>query len=155
MSNPCPKEPLFSAYLDSELTDTQADELRKHLADCPGCRRVLESLGHADTLIRDLPPLSPSAAFDRTFWEKIETLERESRYRLWARHIFTGWRPIWAGAIMAMVVAVLVYYGGNDPLSPEDVFIAEHMELLEDYDVIGQLEMLEQLDATEMMKDLS
>jgi hypothetical protein len=29
------------------------------------------------------------------------------------------------------------------------------MELLEDYDMIGQLEMLEQLDATEMMKDLS
>lgn len=155
MTDPCPQEPLLSAYLDGELRDVQADELKRHLAGCPGCRRSLETLKRSDVLIRDLPPLEPSAQFDRTFWKRVESLESESRYRLWACYIFRGWRPVWAGAIAGLAVAVMIYFGSTDPLSPEEVFIAENMELLEDYDMIGQLEMLEHLDATEAMKELS
>jgi anti-sigma factor RsiW len=155
MSNSCRQETLLSAYLDGELTEAQTAELKIHVAECHTCRRTLETLRHTDALIRDLPPLEPSAEFDRTFWEKVDALESQSRYRLWAGYLLGGWRPIWAGAIAGLAVAVLIYFGGTDPLSPEEVFIAEHMELLEDFDLIGQLEMLEHLDATDAMKELS
>jgi len=149
MRNSCPQEPRLSAYLDGELTEAQAAEVKRHLADCTGCRRTLEGLRRADALVRDLPPLAPSAAFDRTFWEKVDALEDQSRYRLWARPFFKGWRPVWAGAIAALAVAVMLYFGGTPPPSPEEVYIAEHIEFLEDYEVIGQLEMLENFDTAD------
>lgn len=155
MTSPCRQEQLLSAYLDGELPDAQADELKMHLAECPDCRRALEAFGRSDTLIRDLPSLEPSAQFDRTFWEKIETLESGSRYRLWAVYLFRGWRPLWVGAIATLAVAVMIYFGGRSPLSPEEVFIAEHMEFLKDYDVIGQLELLEHLDAIDAINEPS
>jgi anti-sigma factor RsiW len=147
MRNPCNQEPLLNAYLDGELTEAQAAELKRHLADCPGCRRALETLRHADALVRDLPPLAPSAAFDRTFWEKVDALETGSRYRIWAGQIFRGWRPVWAAVLTGIAVAALIHFGRTDALTTEEVFIAQHIELLEDYDVISQLDMLEEFDA--------
>jgi anti-sigma factor RsiW len=147
MRNPCKQEPLLNAYLDGELTEAQAAELKRHLADCPGCRRTLETLRHADALVRDLPPLAPSEAFDRTFWEKVDALETGSRYRIWAGQIFRGWRPVWAAVLTGIAVAALIHFGRTDALTTEEVFIAQHIELLEDYDVISQLDMLEEFDA--------
>jgi anti-sigma factor RsiW len=155
MRKTCKQEQLLNAYLDGELTEAQAAELKRHLADCPGCRRTFEGLRHADALVRDLPPLAPSADFDRIFWEKVETLETESRYRIWASYIFRGWRPVWAAAFTGLAVAALIYFGRTDALTTEEVFIAQHIELLEDYDVIRQLDMLEEVDAAGAVKESS
>jgi anti-sigma factor RsiW len=155
MRKPCKQEHLLNAYLDGELTETQAAELKRHLADCPGCRRTLEGLRRTDALVSDLPPLAPSADFDRIFWEKVETLETESRYRIWASYIFRGWRPVWAAALTGLAVAALIYFGRTDALTTEEVFIAQHIELLEDYDVIRQLDMLEEVDAAGAVKESS
>lgn len=155
MRNPCRQEPLLGSYLDGELTEDQTAALRMHIADCSGCRRTLEGLRQTDALVRDLPLLEPSKGFDRTFWEKIEALENKNRFRMWARNLFKGWRPVWAGAVAGLAVAVMIYVGGTDPLNPEEVYIAQHMEFLEDYDLIGRLDMLELFDATDAMKEPS
>ena len=40
MSSPCkPYEPLLGSYVDGELSPAQAGPLRRHLLDCPACRR--------------------------------------------------------------------------------------------------------------------
>lgn len=155
MSNPCQQATLLSAYLDGELSEAQTVEVKAHLADCPDCRRTVDTMRHTDTMIRDLAPLEPSAAFDRSFWTKVDAHDAKSRSRPWTRYLFGGWRPAWTGAMAGLAVAVLIYFNAADPLSPEEVFIAEHMEFLEEYDLIGQLEMLEHLEATDAMKELS
>ncbi len=154
MSNPCHPPELLSAYLDGELPQAQSDAVKAHLDVCPECLGVVETLRRNDTLIRDLPALEPSADFDRTFWEKVNTLEKGDR-RFGVRRFFSGWRPVWAGAMAGLAVAVVIYLNTADPLTPEEVFIAEHMELLEEYDLIGQLEMLEDLEAFDTMKELT
>ncbi len=154
MNNPCNQSKLLSVYLDGELSQVQSEALKAHLDVCPTCRRTLATLRDNDALIRDLPALEPSTDFDRTFWKKIDALEDEIR-RPWLQHLFRGWRPVWAGAMAGLVVAVMIYFKSADPMTPEEVFIAEHMEFLEEYDLIGQLEMLEHLEAIDAMKELT
>ena len=154
MNNPCNQSKLLSVYLDGELTQAQSDTLKAHLDACPECQRTLATLRDNDARIRDLPALEPSADFDRTFWKKVDALNEETRWS-WRQNLFRGWRPVWAGAMTGLAVAVMIYFKSTDPMTPEEVFIAEHMEFLEDYDLIGQLEMLEHLEAINAMKELS
>jgi hypothetical protein len=77
----------------------------------------------------------------------VDALETGSRYRIWAGQIFRGWRPVWAAVLTGIAVAALIHFGRTDALTTEEVFIAQHIELLEDYDVISQLDMLEEFDA--------
>lgn len=155
MSKPCQQSKRLSAYLDGELSQVQSDAVKAHLDTCAECQRVFEILRHNDTLVRDLPVMEPSADFDRTFWKKVDALEAGTHRPSWVRSLFGGWRPVWAGAMAGLVVAALIYSNTTDPLTPEEVFIAEHMELLEEFDLIGQLDMLEHMEATEAMKELT
>ncbi|MGD9367756.1 MAG: zf-HC2 domain-containing protein [Desulfobacteraceae bacterium] len=152
MTSPCKEEVLLSAYLDGELPGPQSDAVARHLESCPRCRQTLASLKHTDEMVRGLPPLEPSARFDRTFWQQVGTLEKRQKRYAWLRYLFSGWRPVLAGGL-AGIVAVVIYISGNKALSPEEMFIAEHMELLEDFDMIGNLEMLEHWESIEAMRD--
>lgn len=41
--NPCPTDPiLLSQYTDGELKSDQAEQIRRHLSQCPDCRRQVE-----------------------------------------------------------------------------------------------------------------
>jgi len=155
MSNPCQRSEQLSAYLDGALPQSQSDDVKAHLETCPECRKALEAFRSTDRLIRNLPALEPSADFDRTFWRKVDAMGKEGQPTTWFRQMLSGWRPVWAGALAGLAVAVVTYFNTADPLTPEEVFIAEHMELLEEYDLIGQLEMLEHLDAFDAMKELT
>ncbi len=154
MNNPCNQSKLLSMYLDGELSQVQSDALKAHLDVCPECQRTLATLRENDTLIRNMPAPEPSTDFDRTFWKKVDALEERSRGP-WLQHLFRGWRPVWAGAMAGLAVAVMIYFKSTGPMTPEEVFIAEHMEFLEEYDLIGQLEMLEHLEAVNAMKELT
>ena len=50
---------LLSAMLDGELTPREEQGVRAHLADCAECRRELEFIAQARTLVRDLPFVDP------------------------------------------------------------------------------------------------
>lgn len=152
MTSPCKKEVLLSAYLDGELPQPQSDAIAKHLESCPRCRQILASLKHTNDMVQGLATLEPSAQFDRTFWQKVDTLEKRRKRYAWLRYLFSGWRPVLAGGLAGMV-ALVIYTSGSKALSPEEMFIAEHMELLENYDMIGNLEMLEHWESIEAMRD--
>ncbi len=152
MSNPCRYTEQLGAYLDGELSRARCDDLKAHLSGCPECRRMLETLRRNDDLIREMPALELSADFDRAFWRKVDALEKDGRRPSMIRNLFGGWRPVWIGAMAGLAAAVVITLNSADPLTPEEVFIAEHMELLDELDLIGQLEMLERLDAIDAKK---
>ena len=54
-----------------------------------------------------------------------------------------------------LLVLITVYSHQGGKITPEEVFIAENMELLQDYDMIDQLDMLEQWKAIDNMKGSS
>lgn len=152
MTRPCKEEIFLSAYLDGELPKSEMDALDIHLEGCPQCRQILATLKTADQMVQELPTLEPSAQFDRTFWQKVDQLEKDRKRYAWLRYLISGWRPALAGGLAA-ILAVVLYSTGNGPLSPEEMFIAEHMELFENYDMIGNLELLEQWESVEVMRE--
>lgn len=156
MRNPCQDETLLSAFMDGELSENQAQSVRRHLAGCEPCRQLLEELKAADAMIQGLETMEPSADFERTFWRKVNEHQERQRSRWWARWTRPGWRPALAAGLAAgLAIGVFIFNGPDNGVSPEDRFMAENIELLNDYDLIDNLEILENWEALDAMKELS
>ncbi len=151
--DPCKDETLLSALMDDELPPEHCAAVRRHLETCPACQRRYTALLRTDAMVKGMAPLEPSPDFDRGFWRKIAELEDRGRGRARFRSWLAGWRPLFASGLAAAAAAVIFIYSAQDRgPTPEEVFIAQHMDLLENYDVIEHLDMLEQFDAIEAMK---
>ncbi len=58
----------LSAFLDGEASAEICAEIRRHMADCPKCRIVVDTLRKTVTLYRALPePEIPDAARERLY----------------------------------------------------------------------------------------
>ena len=83
---------LLSAYIDGQVSASEASRVQKHLAACAECRRELEALRATVSLLRSLPQVQPSRSF--ALAEAPEPADRR-------------WPVAW-GARAAMSVAGLV-----------------------------------------------
>ena len=83
---------LLSAYVDGQVSASEASRVREHLAACAECRRELEALRATVSLLRSLPQVQPSRSF--ALAEAPEPADRR-------------WPVAW-GARAAMSVAGLV-----------------------------------------------
>lgn len=140
--------------MDGELPPEQSAAVRRHLDRCLGCRRQYDILRQNDAMVRDMAPLKPSADFDRAFWNRVAQLDERRTGRPWFHVLWGRWRPVLAaGAAAAAAVVIFIAIGVNRGPTPEEVFIAQNMELLENFDMIDHLDLLEQMDAVEAMKE--
>ena len=155
--DPCKDPTLLSALLDGELSTEQSAAVRRHLEQCAACRRQYDLLEQTEAMVRQMTPLTPSADFDRTFWDKMADLDERRTGRDWMRFLWGGWRPVFAAGVATAAAAVVIFVavGGNKGPTAEEVFIAQNMEMLENFEMIDHLEMLEQMDAVEAMKEPS
>ena len=83
---------LLSAYVDGQVSASEASRVQEHLAACAECRRELEALRATVSLLRSLPQVQPSRSF--ALAEAPEPADRR-------------WPVAW-GARAAMSVAGLV-----------------------------------------------
>jgi anti-sigma factor RsiW len=155
--DPCKDPTLLSALIDGELSPEQSAAVRRHMDQCAACRRQYDILGQTDAMIQGMADLEPSADFDSTFWRKVADRRERGTGRAWLQVLWGRWRPVLAAGVTAAAAAVviLVAIGGSNGPTPEEVFIAQNMELLENLDIIDQLDMLEQLDVVETMEEPS
>lgn len=61
----------FHAYLDSSLTTAEAEELRKHLKSCSGCRDALSGLEWIVEHLRKLPDVAPPPTLAVTIIQQV------------------------------------------------------------------------------------
>ena len=54
---------LLSAYVDGQVSASEASRVQEHLAACAECRRELEALRATVSLLRSLPQVQPSRSF--------------------------------------------------------------------------------------------
>ena len=154
--DPCKDESLISALIDGELPQGLEEAICRHMEDCPKCRQRFEDLNKTDEMIRDMETMEPSADFERTFWRKVDALEDHKKVSSRLISLLTGRRPLLvAGAIAAFMAIFFIYTVHHGRLTSEEIFIAQNMELLQDYDLIENLEMLEQWDIIEAMEEPS
>ena len=155
--DPCKNPALLSSLVDGELSPEQSAAVHRHMDQCAACRRQYDILRQTDAVVRKMSPLAPSADFDRSFWNKVADLDERRTDRAWLQVFWERWRPALAAGVAAAAAAAVIFVaiGGNRKPTPEEVFIARNMELLEDFDMIEHLDMLEHMDAVEAMKEPS
>lgn len=91
-------------YLDGELPREQKAELQHHLAECPDCRRRLESLEKTDALLRSAPMEEQEKAPNYLAYRVMKSLPKTRSPKAW-----TTWvrrHPALSAAAMFVVVMV-------------------------------------------------
>ncbi|HET9157389.1 MAG TPA: zf-HC2 domain-containing protein [Myxococcaceae bacterium] len=145
----CTVEDELTAYLDGELSVVEAARVRTHLASCADCRATEALLRRTVTELAALPAFEPSTGLRRRVLAEVEALPRP-----WPERLRTWLRPaLLAPAGVAVATAVVVAVVAGQRVSAErrtELAVAEHYELLTDYEVVGlsrdDLDVVEHLD---------
>ena len=143
MKQECKFSPQLSLLIDGELPLSEEETLRSHLKACAHCQRELKNLQQTDGFLSRLGEIEPSAGFSRSFWEKAAQIEVKQEKESFLRLLFSGWRPYAATAAVAVIALFIMLHQRSPSFNTEEVFIAEHLELFENLEVIDQLDFLE------------
>ncbi len=110
--NPCPTDPiLLSQYTDGELKSDQAEQIRRHLSQCPACRMQVELnrrlASQLNTAIDQHAAMIDSDAFE------FETLARMSsqndNLRNKIRHFLFPRKALIPASVVACVLFLLLF----------------------------------------------
>jgi anti-sigma factor RsiW len=146
-------------YLRGELHGEEEESVSRHLRECAICRGSLEEIRGALEALRAARPILPEPDWRRYRAELRRQLGARSAPR-WS------WRlprlvPIAATAAVASIALVLVMRP-SVPQSPageelpfQEVAIGSHLDMLRDYSVAENLDLLEDLDVVQDLDALS
>jgi anti-sigma factor RsiW len=108
-SRNCTQEDLLSAYLDGELAEDVAMELRRHLDGCPRCTGILEAMKTGDRLlIQSLPAMQPPAYLKARLLQGIEADINKPSAFVGIRQLFSFRLRSWAYACAPIVLLAAV-----------------------------------------------
>ncbi len=147
MNKTCPHSQLLQRFMDGELPEQQIRFVEHHLEGCAHCDRELQSLTRLKNLLLDLDDVEASPGFDRAFWKKVDAFEEKRLPSLFRRWMAGRWR-----LGLAPVLATLILFGGvtlvrkTQSVPVTDVNVLDQMDLFSDYDVVSNLDVLEQVD---------
>jgi anti-sigma factor RsiW len=104
-------EELLSAYLEGELDKSRSADVGRHLASCPDCGLLLESMKDARQALGALPELEPSPALLR----KLYAIPEKRRFRLVPDFLLRpSLQPVFAGATALLVfISFLAFSSGG------------------------------------------
>ncbi len=155
MDRQCEYQALLSAFIDSELSLEKAAKVQSHLETCKYCRSQWQALVNTDKFLQDMEEIEPTYDFETTFWEKVNDIEDKKVQWSFLNLLFSGWRPYAATAAVLVFVIVFILNYRSPVYSPEDMIIADHLELFQDLEVIDRLDLLENIDIIMMLEEKS
>lgn len=151
----------LSAYVDRELDPRAAGKLEAHLSGCPRCREKLAELERVEAVLGAIPGREPSPFL----WTRVKAGIDSQAEPARSRPVFARFRMAPVPARVAVVSLFLaVALGGvifslrraavkppaladssgrpGEPAGVE-IAVAENLDLLEDYELIKNLDFLE------------
>jgi anti-sigma factor RsiW len=161
----------LAALRDGQLTAERAAKVEAHLDQCESCRALDARYQGLDSALDALPLPELSEGFDAAFRQKLsaarEQKARESMMQKPARGFFSFARLAGATATLAAIVLTVVLVNrmptspptSNGPgsvvaVTQSDVAVAEHLELLKNYEVVENLDALEDFDVIDNLDAL-
>lgn len=165
----CRLSKTLSAYMDGELPKNGMDRMRRHLADCPACRSHLKTLQSTRKLMMEMEDIIPSSDFDKRFLEKLSAVSAPAElqqtpqadirpapgiFHQLKTFLLSTWRPYALGTVAAGVLAFFILNVQDDAgrLEPEDIFLAENLEILQEYEILSDLEFFEYLEGIDALE---
>ncbi len=133
--NPCAFEDELTAFVDGELPALRHKQVEAHLAGCSSCSGTVALIRSALSTLSRLPAFEPSSAMRRAVLRRID--EPASALERLAAFFKPLLMPALGMAAAALTVVVLAHRAQGDPPDAEAVFLAQNMEVLEDYEVLG------------------
>ncbi len=106
--------PRLAAYVRAQLTDTQRDDVERHLVECPHCQQAVNELRDVNSSLRKLlPPATPVLAAPWTVGTTLGTVSG-----LFSSGLFTSGLFL-KGATALLITAPLFFnltggFGGGD-----------------------------------------
>lgn len=169
MVGTCRYEKMISAFLDGELSESDAEKLLSHISDCSDCRLAMETYAAMDRRLNAMPQIDPSGEFDKRVFAEIAAFEaKQDRLKQLFGWILHSWRLPAALATAALLVFFVIVYPGLHPVmnpgvsvkgetapSMDETMMAEQLEFFQQYDVINNLELLENWEAVVAFKERS
>jgi len=141
-------------YLRGELPPAERERVARHLDECPDCRQdtdqLRELLGELSRSVA-APPAVNWARYRAELHQKLDA--RRERRAWWWRPL-----PLALATSMAGVLLFIAVWGGRqvptagDPVTFEEAAIARNLGLLEQYQVVERLDLLE--EDLDLMSDL-
>ena len=123
-------EEQFSAYIEDELDYRAVKAFEAHLSTCGSCRRELTLFRESLDLLRQLPPIEPSAEFDIALQVRLADTQVES-IPFWQRVLqpLQGQIRLALGGIAVLLVIIAGFYFYQKTLTePESVETVEAPE---------------------------
>jgi len=144
MKNNCSFQPFLSAFIDKELPDYRTKEIQEHIETCERCRNETALIRQIENTMKDVPEIEPSADFERSFWKKIAAIEDKKKRWSISNLSFFKYRPYASATMAAMLIAGFAFFYKAHQISKADeIIIAEHLELLKDFQTIDHMDLLE------------
>lgn len=144
MKRKCSYQHFLSALIDNELPEYRAKEILEHIETCERCRNEVALMRQIENTMKDVPEIEPSTDFERSFWKKIDAIEDKKKRWSISNLSFLNYRPYAAATLMALLIAGFVFfYKSNQMSKAEEIIIAEHLELLKDFQTIEHMDLLE------------
>ena len=152
----------LTALLDGELSESRRRAILGHLERCAGCAGQYEALERSVSLLEKISGIEPSPAFEAGFRQKLDQQRQEEAGKGREGPVVEGgpwlrlhWRPAFAGACLAATFAFVVYLNDRGSMtaepSPEEIRIAAQLDFLMEYDLIRNLELLENFEEIESL----
>lgn len=144
----------LTAYIDGELSELEHKRLEDALKTDPELAALERAMRATLEAVEKLPGPQPSSALRRAVLSRLD--EKTAFEKLRALFTLPRLVPL-AGLATAAVVAVAVVQGGagadKPQLDSETLFVAQHMDVLEDLDLLG-LEEADDLDVVASLHEL-
>jgi len=150
----------LSALLDDELAPERAAELRAHVAACASCRELLGRLARVDSSLSGAPARPVPASLRARFEARLTAGGQVAAEPKRAARAYGGrraWRAV--GGAAALAAGVAIYFASTpapappppdlQSISDDELGLALDIDTVEDLDVIGNLELLELVLASE------
>jgi len=155
MKKTCPHCDLLHPFMDGELPEDRIRFIEHHLSICRICTDELHSLQTLKGLLHDLDDVPVSMDFDRNFWKKVDEYEEKRLPALFGGWFARRWRVGIAPLLATFILIIGVTMVRNTQNIPvNDTLLVEQLDLYQDYDVVNNLDVLEQLAREGVTGDL-
>ncbi|GEJ57404.1 zf-HC2 domain-containing protein [Anaeromyxobacter diazotrophicus] len=142
----------LTAYLDGALAPAERAAVEAHLAACGECRAARDRLAGALAALARLPAApAPSAAFEQRFYARLAA-ERGARGARPGLRDWLTWR--WAAPALATAAAATLLVVTTSRQRSHERALAEHLDLLESYEVVASVGAVETSEDAEVVAHL-